>query len=113
MGNATGIVLVRLVPHGGQGGADLARFHADDIKAITRKPIEQVLAHRTSLKPDPRNRVSGALQTLRDFIDVTGKLKFRCNAPSRVHNAQRTRSQLHIQSGKIFHLQSPLFTDLL
>ncbi len=113
MSNAAGVVLIGLVPHRRQGGANLASFHADDIKAIIRKPIEQMLAHGASLKPDPRNRVSEALQTLGDFTDITGQFALKGNATPRIHNAQRARSQRHIQSGKILHRLSPLFTDIL
>ena len=54
-----------------------------DHLAITYRSLDD-------LKPDPRNRVSEALQTLCDFIDVTGQLTFKCNAPPRINDAKRT-----------------------
>ncbi len=113
MSNAAGIVLIGLVPHRRQSGADLAGFHAGDIKAIVRKTVEQMLTHGASLKPDPCNRVRETLQTLGDFIDVTGQFTLKSNATPRVHNAQSARSQRHIQPGKKFHRLSPLLTDFL
>jgi hypothetical protein len=45
--------------------------------------------------------------------DITGQFPFKGNATSGIHYAQRTRSQRHIQSGKILRRLSPLFTDIL
>lgn len=94
--NAAGVVLIGLVPHRRQGRANLASFHADDIKAIVRKPIEQMLAHAASLKPDPRNRVSEALQTLGDFTDIAGQFALKGNAtPSHPQCTARTIAATH------------------
>ncbi|MFC3615378.1 hypothetical protein ACFORG_16600 [Lutimaribacter marinistellae] len=102
-----------LVPHRRRGGADLARFHADDMKALVRKPLEQMLNHGASFKPDPRYQVSEALLALDDLIDITGQFTFKSNTTLRIHNSQCARPQRNIQSAKILHRLSPLFIDTL
>ncbi len=90
MSNAAGIVLIGHVPHRRQGGTDLASLHTDNIKAIIRETVKQMLTHSAGLEADPCNRVSKALRTLGDFNDVTGQLTLICNATPRINIAQRT-----------------------
>lgn len=56
LGDAAGVVLVRLVAHGRKRGRDLTRFHADDVVASLRQSVGDGLCQRAGLKSSRHGR---------------------------------------------------------
>jgi hypothetical protein len=75
--------------------------------------MEQMLAHGARFKADPFNRMGKRSKTFSDVARLALQLSIHQHPSLAINNAKRTRSQRHVNSGKIFHLLSPLFTVIL
>jgi hypothetical protein len=113
LGDPARVCPIRLVAHRRQRCVDLAGLHTNDIKAFFLETEEKVLAHRTRFKANPFDGVRECNQARRNVTNLTRQLALKQHPSLAINNAQRTRPQRHIQTNKVFHHLSPLFTDIL
>ena len=100
---ATRIVAVGLVAHGGQRGGGLARLQANHLKACLLQAVGQVLREGAGFEPDLLDLETESTQAGHNDVDLGGNLVLVPHHTSFVDHADRHGTQRHIDTGEVLH----------
>ena len=103
LGDAAGIVAIRLVGHGREGSTEVTDLQAHDRQPGRRQALEQPGGQRTRLEADPPVADIQGAQRTHQRLRFRARPRLADDAPVAVDDADRRLFQTNVQTGKVRH----------